>query len=102
MSDLPPTVTKLYFILSSWNSPSIGYFPNPSFKLYDTEKPDDQLCSYKLRAAASSKAVIMCAVIRNKNKTTWDVFEIGKLSAGNAKDYTPIKNTIEKLSTYLQ
>ncbi|CAJ0641720.1 20892_t:CDS:2 [Entrophospora sp. SA101] len=101
LSDLPSTITRLYFILSSWNSPNIGCFPNPSFNLYDSNRPEDELCNYELRYAATSKAVLMCAVIRNKNKDTWDVFEIGKLSAGNARDYAPLKATIESLSIYL-
>ncbi|CAJ0764294.1 1835_t:CDS:2, partial [Entrophospora sp. SA101] len=102
LADLPPEITRLYFILSSWNAPNIGHFPNLSFKLYDTEKPDDQLCSCKLKYAASSSAIIMCVVIRNIFNNTWDIFEIGESSTGNAKNYTSIKSTISSLSTFFK
>nr|CAG8434241.1 3395_t:CDS:2 [Entrophospora candida] len=94
LSSLPISVTKLYFILSSWNSPNIGSFPNPSFKLYDPDKPNEQLCKYEIRTAASSQAVIMCVVAKSKIDSTWNIYEIGKLSSGNAKNYSSIQATI--------
>ncbi|CAG8569892.1 1670_t:CDS:2 [Funneliformis caledonium] len=100
LASLPPTVSKLYFILSSWNSPNIGHFPNPSFKMFDPSKPNIQLCSYTIQSAASSQAVIMCVAARNSFEGNWNVFEIGKLSAGNAKNYTPIEDTISNMDKF--
>ncbi|CAH1759653.1 722_t:CDS:2 [Entrophospora sp. SA101] len=97
LSDLPPSITKLYFILSSWNSPDIGCFPNPSFKLYDTERPEDQLCSYKLKSAANSKAVIMCAVTRNKFKNTWDENNRGLLNTSTTPSSLPLVEKTNEL-----
>ncbi|CAJ0862678.1 6504_t:CDS:2 [Entrophospora sp. SA101] len=80
---LPLNVTKLYFILSSWRSPNIGSFPNPSFRLYDPDKPNEQLCRYNIRMAASSQAVIMCVVSKNKIDGIWNIYEIGRLSSAH-------------------
>nr|CAG8505788.1 3277_t:CDS:2 [Entrophospora candida] len=87
LSSLPLNITKLYFILSSWSSPNIGSFPNPSFKLYDPDKPNEQLCRYNIRMAASSQALIMCVVSKNKIDGIWNIYEIGRLSSGNANNY---------------
>ena len=100
LASLPQNVTKLYFILSSWNSPNIGHFPNPSFKMFDPSKPDVQLCSYTIQSAASSQAVIMCVAAKNPYDGNWNVFEIGKLSAGNAKNYTPVETTINNMDQF--
>ncbi|GBB99893.1 hypothetical protein RclHR1_03670013 [Rhizophagus clarus] len=96
LTTIPRAVTKLYFVLSAYRSPNIGCFPNPSFKLFDPSYPDTQLCSYTIRSASASRAVIMC-VIEKSNEGNWNIFEIGKLSDGNAKDYVPILNTISGL-----
>lgn len=93
-------VTKLYFILSSWNSPNIGHFPNPSFRMYDSSTPNINLCTYSIQQAASSQAVIMCCVGKNNLDGSWAVYEIGKLSAGNAKNYVPIEHTIGTLDPF--
>ncbi|CAI2176858.1 16557_t:CDS:2, partial [Funneliformis geosporum] len=90
---MPATVTKLYFVLSSFGSPDIGSFKDPSFKLFDPTNPNVLLCSYTLKSAAKSRAVIIC-VVENGN---WNIFEIGKLSDGYADNYTPITNTIKDM-----
>ncbi|CAG8460819.1 17373_t:CDS:10 [Acaulospora morrowiae] len=100
LANLPENVTKLYFILSSWNSPNIGHFPNPSFKMYDTMTPHINLCTYTIQSAASSQAVIMCCVGKNSLDGTWAVYEVGKLSNGNAKNYAPIEYTIGTLDPF--
>ena len=91
-------MTKLYFILSAYSSPNIGCYPNPSFKMFDPSNPDVQLCSYTIQSAATSQAVIMCVVERNDGGS-WNIFEIGKLSDGNALNYLPIMNTINNMRT---
>ncbi|CAG8593149.1 9031_t:CDS:2 [Acaulospora colombiana] len=100
LANLPENVTKLYFILSSWNSPNIGHFPNPSFRMYDTTTPHINLCTYTIQSAANSQAVIMCCVGKNSLDGTWAVYEIGRLSNGNAKNYAPIEYTIGTLDQY--
>lgn len=99
---MPSNITRLYFILSAYNSPNIGCFPNPSFKMYDPSDPDIQLCSYTIQSAADSQAVIMCVVERNEKdeKGNWNIFEIGKLSDGNAKYYQPIMETISNINEF--
>ncbi|RIA95137.1 hypothetical protein C1645_872983 [Glomus cerebriforme] len=102
LASMPNHVTKLYFILSAYNSPNIGCFPNPSFKMYDPADPDIQLCSYTIQSAAASQAVIMCVVEKNErdDKGNWNIFEIGRLSDGNAMNYQPIMNTINNINQY--
>ncbi|CAG8511146.1 560_t:CDS:2 [Diversispora eburnea] len=100
LSNLPTDVTKLYFILSSWNSPNIGHFPNPSFRMYDSSTPNINLCTYTIQQAASSQAVIMCCVGKNNLDGSWAVYEVGQLSAGNAKNYVPIEYTIGTLDSF--
>ncbi|CAG8685872.1 hypothetical protein RhiirA5_421732 [Rhizophagus irregularis] len=99
---MPSEITRLYFILSAYNSPNIGCFPNPSFKMYDPSDPDVQLCSYTIQSAADSQAVIMCVVERNEKdeKGNWNIFEIGRLSDGNAKYYQPIMETISNINEF--
>jgi hypothetical protein len=100
LTTLPQTVTRLYFVLSAYRSPNIGCFPNPSFKLFDPSYPDTQLCSYTIRSASTSKAVIMC-VIEKSNEGNWNIFEIGKLCDGNVLDYKPIFNTISNMDAFI-
>jgi len=88
-------ITHIYFTLSAWNCPTIGHFPNPSVKLFDKTKPDDELCQYAIQQAGESQAVIMCSLVRG-NKG-WSVERIGKFSSGNAKNYKGILQTINRL-----
>ncbi|CAG8677425.1 10665_t:CDS:2, partial [Acaulospora morrowiae] len=93
LDQLPPEVTQLYFVLSSWKSPTIGHFRTPTFRLYDESQPDKELCTYTIQQAANSQAVIMCCVSR-AGQGMWQVIQIGRLSAGNANDYDPIEISI--------
>ncbi|RUS30465.1 hypothetical protein BC938DRAFT_479360 [Jimgerdemannia flammicorona] len=92
LANLPQDVQHLYFVLSAWKSPTIGHFPNPSFQMFDREKPTKQLCQYCIGKAANSQAVILCCVSRTRQG--WEVKVDGRLSAGNASNYPPIINTI--------
>ncbi|CAG8541428.1 3135_t:CDS:2 [Funneliformis mosseae] len=93
LDQLPAEVTQLYFILSSFKSPTIGHFQTPSFNLVDQTQPDKPLCTYQLDQAANSQAVIMCCVTR-VGQGMWQVIQIGKLSNGNAENYDPIEYSI--------
>ncbi|PKY45294.1 hypothetical protein RhiirA4_401036 [Rhizophagus irregularis] len=99
LDQLPAEVTQLYFVLSSFKSPTIGHFKTPSFKLIDETQPDKPLCSYQLEQAAESQAVIMCCVSR-VGQGMWQVIQIGKLSRGNAEDYDPIEYSIGQCALF--
>ncbi|GBB88270.1 hypothetical protein RclHR1_14800005 [Rhizophagus clarus] len=45
LDQLPPDVTQLYFVLSTFKSPTIGHFRNPSFKMINVTQPDKPLCT---------------------------------------------------------
>ncbi|CAG8718326.1 15019_t:CDS:2, partial [Cetraspora pellucida] len=75
LNQLPPSVTQLYLILSSFTSPTIKHFRNPSFKLYDEARPDKQLCEYNIHKADNSQAVLMCLIHRSYYGK-WKVIEI--------------------------
>ncbi|CAB4485265.1 hypothetical protein RhiirA5_454557 [Rhizophagus irregularis] len=96
---LPPEITQLYFVLSSFKSPTIGHFKAPGFKLIDETQPDKPLCAYQLENAADSQAVIMCCVSR-VGQGMWEVIQIGKLSKGNANDYDPIEKSITECALF--
>ena len=93
---LPSDITHLFFTLSAWNSPNISRYPNPSLRFYEQANPDKDLCKTTFQHAAYSQAVIMCSVSKGKYNR-WEIFENGKLSAGNAKNYEPLKSTIQSL-----
>jgi hypothetical protein len=66
--------------------------------LFDPSNPDVKLCSYTIKSAATSQAVIMCVVEKNEGGY-WNIFEVGKLSKGNVLDYSPIMNTIDTINS---
>lgn len=95
LKDIPSNVTHLYFTLSAWNSPTIAHYPNPSLKFFEASNKQKDLCKTTFTHACNSQAVIMCSVSRSGGQ--WRIFESGKLSAGNAKDYSPLIKTIREL-----
>ncbi|CAG8440034.1 10178_t:CDS:2 [Cetraspora pellucida] len=97
LDQLPPSVTQLYLILSSFKSLTIENFRNPSFKLYDEENPNKQLCEYNIHKAGKSRAVIMCLIDRSYYGGKWKVIEVGRLSEGNVMNYSPIMENIKDL-----
>ncbi|RGB26111.1 hypothetical protein C1646_770842 [Rhizophagus diaphanus] len=99
LDTLPPEVTQLYFVLSTFKSPTIGHFKAPGFKLIDETQPDKPLCTYQLEKAADSQAVIICCVSR-VGQGMREVIEIGKLSQSNVEDYDPIERSIAQCSLF--
>jgi len=97
LGDILECITHVYFVLSAWNSPTIGKFKNPTVRLYDCSKPEKEICEYAIEQAGKTQSVIMCCLVRCDGG--WVVERHGVFSAGNAKDYTQIKNTIQKLHT---
>lgn len=93
---LPNNVTHLFFTLSAWRSPNIARYPNPSLKFFEASNTEKDLCNTTFTHAGNSQAVIMCSVSKNSHGR-WEIYESGKLSAGNAKNYDPLKNTISGL-----
>ena len=96
LKQLPSYVTHLFFTLSAWESPNISRYPNPSLKFYEARNMKKDLCKTTFTHARNSEAVIMCSLSRN-SQGIWEIYESGKLSAGNAERYTPLKRTISKL-----
>lgn len=95
IEDIPTEVTNLFFVLSAWNASTISRYPNPSLSFYEKSTPDANLCSTTFTHASDYSAVIMCSLSRTKNG--WVVYENGQTSNGNAKDYAPIRQTVQKL-----
>ncbi|XP_053401088.1 uncharacterized protein LOC128557590 [Mercenaria mercenaria] len=94
---VPGKITHLYFTLSSWRSPNLSEFRNPSLKFYEASSENVNLCETTFGHALSSQAVIMCSAVRAGTK--WQIFECGagSLVAGNAKCYNPIRARIAEL-----
>jgi len=89
---LPANIKHLFFTLSAWNAPKISYYPNPGVVLSEASAPTEQLCEYSISKASDLQAVIMCCM--TKKEDGWVIEALGTPSAGNAKDYSKIKQTI--------
>ncbi|CAG8734935.1 13903_t:CDS:2 [Dentiscutata erythropus] len=100
LENLPKDVTQLYLVLSSYSFPSLGHFRNPSFKLYDEERPDKQLCDYNIYRARESQAIIVCLI--NRSHGNWNVIEVCRPSQGNTNNYGPIMETIKDIRSKLK
>ena len=96
LKNIPSNVTHLFFTLSAWTCPNISKYPNPSLKFYEASKPNKDLCKTTFSHAGHSQAVIMCSVSRDMTGR-WNIFESGKLSAGNASNYDRLVATIQSL-----
>lgn len=96
LKSLPATVTHLFFTLSAWSSPNISRYPSPSLKFYEAATPGKDLCKTTFNHARHSQAVVMCSMSRSMDGG-WKIFESGKLSAGNAKNYGPLQDTVRAL-----
>lgn len=96
LKQLSSNVTHLFFTLSAWSCPNIARYPNPSLKFYEASNKEKDLCKTSFTHAANSQAVVMCSVSKNA-QGRWEIFESGKLSAGNACNYAPLQSTISSL-----
>lgn len=96
LKQIPREITHLFFTLSAYFSPNISKYPNPSLKFYEASDMKKDLCNTTFTQAKNSEAVIMCSLSKN-SQGIWQIFESGKLSAGNAMDYEPLKSTISNL-----
>lgn len=94
LKSLPSTIDKLFFTLSAWNSPNISKYKNPRMRFFDPREPEAELCGYQMEHAGQSQAVILCSL--SKINEGWKVLSPCLLSAGNARDYTPLKQTISE------
>ena len=92
LKSLPSSVDKLFFTLSAWNSPDISKYKNPSLRFFDAKEPNKQLCSDQMQHAAHSQAIIMGSLCKINH--SWKVLSLRKQSAGNAKNYSPLQQTI--------
>ncbi|KAK3091885.1 hypothetical protein FSP39_023439 [Pinctada imbricata] len=96
LKQIPSKVTHLFFTLSAWNSPDISRYPNPSLRFYEAKNKNKDLCKTTFTHARHSQAVVMCSVSRSTNGK-WQIFESGKLSAGNAYNYSSLQKTVKEL-----
>ena len=95
IKSIPSHINKLVFTLSAWNSPNISKYPNPSLRFFDAKFPNKQLCSDEMSHAAYSQAIIMCCLTNRGGE--WGVMSLKNLSPGNAKNYDPLRKSIESL-----
>jgi stress response protein SCP2 len=96
IKSLQNDIDTLVFTLSSWRSPNISKFKNPSLRFFDENFPEQQLCSDEMEHAASSQAIIMCCLSKSKD-SHWKVYSLKTLSSGNAKNYKPLQQKIASL-----
>jgi len=92
LSKVGPTIDRIFFTLSAWNSPTISYYKNPTVSLFDQLNPTKELSQFVISTANSYQAVIMCALVRT-NKG-WIVYRLGVGCSGNAKNYLAIQSAI--------
>ena len=95
LKSLPSSVDKLFFTLSAWNSPNISKYKNPSLRFFDAKEPNKQLCSDQMQYAVYSQAIIMGSLCKINH--SWKVLSLRKQSAGNAKNYSPLQQTIGRV-----
>ncbi|XP_038049778.1 uncharacterized protein LOC119723301 [Patiria miniata] len=93
LHSLSSLITRLFFTLSAWNSPTVSKYPNPSLRCYEESNPDKMLCEDYIKKLNQSQAIVVCWLARQRGK--WCVFSAGKPSAGNAEDYNPLIATIQ-------
>ena len=91
LDQIPQSVTRVYFVLSAYNSPTIAAYPNPSVKLFEDSKPNHNLADYSITSVKQSQAVVMCCLMRGSK---WRVVIVGRGCSGNAKNYAPIISEI--------
>eukprot|EP01124_Arcella_intermedia_P031675 TRINITY_DN7217_c0_g1_i1.p1 TRINITY_DN7217_c0_g1~~TRINITY_DN7217_c0_g1_i1.p1 ORF type:complete len:326 (+),score=72.38 TRINITY_DN7217_c0_g1_i1:15-992(+) len=82
-------VTKIFFTLSAWRSPTIGDFIEPSVKVFDKAAPTVELSKYVIMEAAQYSCVIMCGL--ELLSTGWVATTYGRFSSGNAMNYDQLK-----------
>ncbi len=95
LSQLPEEITHIFFTLSSYKSPNISHFRNPTLRFFDESKPDKMLCPDQIKKAGKSQAIVMCSLIKQDDH--WYVHDNGAMSSGNVKDYEPLKETIVEI-----
>ncbi|KAK3606146.1 hypothetical protein CHS0354_010777 [Potamilus streckersoni] len=97
LKQVPYDITHIYFTLSSWKSPNLSAFSNPSLQFYEASEPDTDLCETTFIHGLKSQAVIMCCLVRHGSQ--WEIHECKESEAlvnGNAKNYEPIRARISK------
>lgn len=95
LDQIPADVTRLFFILSAYNAPNIKAFRSPSVELKDVSTGKELCETFRINDAGNHQAVVMCAMSRPSGE--WQVEQVSKTSAGNAKNYNPISTTCRAL-----
>ena len=96
LKSIPSHIDLLVFTLSAWKAPDMSKFRNLSLQFWDEKDPNKLLCKDMVKSVSKSQAVIMCFVTASETRQ-WKVFSIKRRSAGNAMDYDPLKESIQKI-----
>jgi len=64
--------------------------------LFDASDVNNDLTSYSVNKQVFSQAVIVCCVSRQA-EGHWRIWEVGLETAGNGRNFEPIKTTIQQL-----
>jgi len=94
-SQLHDYVDNLFFVLSAWNAATIGAYPRPQVNVYQVLQNGEKELrgTYEIARAKAHEAVVMCCLHRSAIGG-WEVVLVEAYSAGNAKNYNHIKQTI--------
>lgn len=95
LQKIPKQITHLFFTLSAFGSPNISKYRSPSLRFYEASEPNTDLCTTTFTHANYSQAVVMCSM--SNARGSWEIFDSGKLSAGNAMNYQHLQTTIKQL-----
>jgi len=102
LNKLSPEVKSLYFILSAYLPlTTLKDIKDPCLKFTDASTKK-QLLQYdwKEKNTEDNTAVILCKLYKEtRTSGEWKVLAIGELTLGRAGNYTPLKNTINKLQS---
>lgn len=102
MSALPLEVTDLFFVMSAFDADDLSFFTNPTVQIIDSED-SRTLSQYGVASAGKAQSVIMCSFSLEPNHKKWVVRGLGIPSAGNAKDYGPLREKIaEQQASFLR
>ncbi|XP_072018582.1 uncharacterized protein [Amphiura filiformis] len=58
LKSMPSDVTHVFFILSSYNSPTISHYKSPSMRFYEESNPEKMLCTEEISKAGHKQAIV--------------------------------------------
>jgi stress response protein SCP2 len=98
LGQLPRAVNRLFFTLCCCGGSNLSAFKNPSIKLANTAKPEDQLCQYTLASAGRAPTAIMACLLREQDG--WQVKALDcKSRVRCCGNYGTVKKDIAQIRT---